>query len=66
MTSYIKFVYVADAGKVFDYKEPNKHFMIIDGEVEILHLNAKEIEFTRDSEDSINNYVEVNAPQEGE
>lgn len=64
MTSYTKTVYVADEGKVFDYKEPNKHFVIVDGEVIILHLYSKTIEFTQDSDDSIMNYVEVDAPQE--
>ncbi len=66
MTSYTKTVYIADEGKVFDYKEPNKHFIIVDGEVIILHLYSKTIEFTQDSDDSIMNYVEVDAPQEGE
>lgn len=62
MTSYTKTVYVADEGKVFDYKEPNKHFVIVDGEVIILHLYSKQIEFTEGSEDSIDNYVEVTDP----
>lgn len=55
--------YVADEGKVFDWKEPRFHTEEIDGkETEVQeHLYAKQL-FMGEN-DSINNYIEIDAPE---
>ena len=55
--------YDADEGKVFDWKEPRTH-MSEEGEEIQEHLYAKTL-FIGES-DSIDNYIEVDAPTEGE
>ena len=52
--------YDADEGKVFDWKEPR--FIEVDGNEIQEHLYAKTLFIG--SNDSIDNYIEVDAPKE--
>lgn len=63
-TNYSLVHYSADEGKVFDWKEPRYEEIFADGESQgeiQVHLYAKELWIGHT--DSIDNYIEVDAPK---